>query len=139
MDLYETYPDFDIDVAREQDRLRQADTVVLQHPLYWYATPALLKEYIDLVFAHGFAYGSDSEELSGKTLTQAISCGADEASYQTDGFNGFPIEELFRPMRATAHFCNMHWAQPFVTYGGHIISDERIQSQRKPIDFGSIN
>ena len=44
VNLYETYPDFDIDVEREQDRLKECDNIVLQHPLYWYAVPAMLKE-----------------------------------------------------------------------------------------------
>jgi len=33
-DLYETYPDFDIDVPREQSLLVLHDIVVLQHPFY---------------------------------------------------------------------------------------------------------
>ncbi|WP_230589154.1 NAD(P)H-dependent oxidoreductase [Gallibacterium anatis] len=38
------YPDFRIDVAAEQNRLMQADTIVLQFPFYWYSYPALLKK-----------------------------------------------------------------------------------------------
>ena len=64
LDLYEQYPDFDIDVKAEQDRLRQAQTTSC-NAMYWYATPALLKEWVDLS-EHGFAYGKDSEELAGK-------------------------------------------------------------------------
>ena len=125
-DLYETYPDFEIDVAREQQSLLAADTIVLQHPMYWYSTPALLKEWIDLVFEHGFAYGSDDKALAGKTLVQAISTGGDPEAYGADGFNRFSIEELIRPMEATAFFCDMRWQKPFITYGGHVISDEEI-------------
>lgn len=29
----------------------------MQHPFYWYSTPALLKEWQDLVLEHGWAYG----------------------------------------------------------------------------------
>ncbi|MFQ1023163.1 NAD(P)H-dependent oxidoreductase [Avibacterium paragallinarum] len=39
------YPDFCIDVAAEQNRLMQADTIVLQFPFYWYSYPALLKKW----------------------------------------------------------------------------------------------
>src|SRR5690606_23594342 len=56
-DLYEEYPEFDIDVEREQELLRSHDVIVLMHPLYWYSTPALLKQWFDLVLEHGFAYG----------------------------------------------------------------------------------
>ena len=99
VDLYNTYPDFEIQVGQEQDRLRAADVIVLQHPFYWYSTPALLKEWVDLVFQHGFAYGEDSNELAGKILTQAISTGGDADAYTKDGFNGFSIEELSAPCR----------------------------------------
>ena len=38
-DLYEAYPDFDVDVSREQELLAAHDTVVLQHPMFWYSIP----------------------------------------------------------------------------------------------------
>ena len=54
-DLYAEYPDFDIDVAREQDRLLAHDLIVLQHPFYWYSSPAIIKEWQDLVLENGWA------------------------------------------------------------------------------------
>jgi glutathione-regulated potassium-efflux system ancillary protein KefF len=51
--LYELYPDFGIDVEAEQDALTRADTIVWQHPLYWYSVPGLLKHWFDKVLAHG--------------------------------------------------------------------------------------
>ena len=48
-DLYELYPDFDVDVPREQELLSAHDAIVLQHPFFWYSTPALVKEWEDLV------------------------------------------------------------------------------------------
>ena len=48
-DLYEAYPDFFIDVAREKALLVEHDVIVLQHPFYWYSAPALVKEWLDLV------------------------------------------------------------------------------------------
>jgi len=46
-DLYEAYPDFNIDVPHEQQLLRDHDLIVLQHPFYWYSCPALLKEWLE--------------------------------------------------------------------------------------------
>lgn len=57
-DLYEAYPDFDVDVRREQELLLAHDLIVLQHPFYWYSTPPLVKQWIDLVFEYGWAYGA---------------------------------------------------------------------------------
>jgi putative NADPH-quinone reductase len=70
-DLYEEYPNFHIDVPREQNLLLEHDVVVFQHPFYWYSCPALLKEWLDLVLQHGFAYGDEATALHGKYLLTA--------------------------------------------------------------------
>ncbi len=51
--LYDLYPDFNVDVQAEQQALEQAELLVLQHPLYWYSCPPLLKLWIDKVFTQG--------------------------------------------------------------------------------------
>lgn len=56
-DLYAHYPDFFIDIPREQELLRQHDVIVFQHPLYTYSCPALLKEWLDRVLSRGFSSG----------------------------------------------------------------------------------
>lgn len=43
--IYQSYPDWQIDVQREQDLLSQHDRVIFQFPLYWYSTPPLLKKW----------------------------------------------------------------------------------------------
>ena len=72
VDLYAEYPRFDINIDREQERLLAHDIYVFQHPLFWYSVPALIKEWIDLVLEHGFAYGADGHKLTGKIVMQAI-------------------------------------------------------------------
>ncbi|RLP75587.1 flavodoxin family protein [Mycetocola tolaasinivorans] len=44
------------DVRAEQQKMLEADLVVIQFPLWWYAVPAILKGWIDRVFASGFAF-----------------------------------------------------------------------------------
>ena len=75
-DLYEVYPDFLIDVPDEQARLTAHDIIVLQFPLYWYSTPALLKAWIDEVWLYGFAYGQGGCAMEGKTLLVACAAGS---------------------------------------------------------------
>src|SRR5690606_18500727 len=96
-DLYEEYPEFDIDVEREQELLRSHDVIVLMHPLYWYSTPALLKQWFDLVLEHGFAYGEGGRALQGKRLLCAISTGGTHAAYQPGGYHDITIGELLAP------------------------------------------
>jgi glutathione-regulated potassium-efflux system ancillary protein KefG len=113
-DLYETYPDFLIDIKAEQANLEAHDHIVLLHPLFWYSTPAIMKEWIDLVLEYGWAYGEGGSALVGKTWTQAITAGAPEETYMPKGRNRFTIEELLRPLEATAHLCGCDWQPPFI-------------------------
>ena len=61
--LDQLYPDFKIDIKTEQEALLSAETIVFQYPLFWYSTPAILKEWIDQVFQYGFAFGANSYNL----------------------------------------------------------------------------
>ena len=130
-DLYETYPDLDIDVQHEQDLLLRHDTIVFQFPFFWYSTPAILKEWMDLVLAHGFAYGSEGKALEGKTLFCAITTGGQEDAYQKGGYNRFTMRELLVPIEQTAWLCNMHYLPPFVIHGTLTISPQRIRDYAK--------
>ena len=117
VDLYAEYPDFRIDIEREQQRLREHDFIVFMFPLYWYSTPAILKEWQDLVLEYGFAYGHDGNALRGKRLLCAISAGGTENAYQASGYNHYPIRELLRPIEQTATLCGMVYLPPFALFG----------------------
>ena len=116
-DLYEEYPDFAIDVLREKALLAEHDTIVLQHPLFWYSSPAILKEYQDLVLQHGWAYGRGGDALRGKCMLQAITTGGAQEAYRHDGMNRFTIGELLAPFAQTARLCGIEYLPPFVVYG----------------------
>ena len=62
--LYDLYPDGKIDAAAEQAVLEKADRIVLQFPMYWYSSPALLKQWLDDVLAYGWAYGDKQALLT---------------------------------------------------------------------------
>jgi putative NADPH-quinone reductase len=110
VDLYAEYPDFQIDIDREQGRLVGHDVLVFMHPLYWYSTPAILKEWQDLVLEHGFAYGSQGTALHGKIFFSALTAGGAEAAYQAEGYNHFTIRELLHPLEQTAALCGRRGA-----------------------------
>jgi putative NADPH-quinone reductase len=117
VDLYAEYPAFDIDVEREQERLLTHDVIAFLHPLYWYSTPALLKEWQDLVLEHGFAYGSGGKALRGKLFFNALSAGGPAAAYCAEGYNHFSIRELVAPLEQTANLCQMVYLPPFALFG----------------------
>jgi len=125
-DLYEAYPELDVDVRREQALLEAHRTVVFQHPFYWYSTPAILKEWQDVVLEHGWAYGRTGTALQGKTLLSALSTGGGEESYRPEGSNRFTIRQLLAPLEQTAHLCGMDYLPPFVVHGTHRLTTAEI-------------
>jgi glutathione-regulated potassium-efflux system ancillary protein KefG len=127
-DLYEAYPELDIDVAREQQLLLQHHVVVFHHPMYWYSTPAILKEWQDLVLEHGWAYGRDGNALRGKQLLTVTTTGGRESAYQSDGHNRFTIRQLLAPIEQTAFLCGMGYLPPFVVHGTHRLTPEEIEA-----------
>jgi glutathione-regulated potassium-efflux system ancillary protein KefG len=118
-DLYEAYPHFGIDVGKEQELLLSHDVVVFQHPFFWYSTPAILKEWQDLVLEHGWAYGSSGTALRGKWLLSVITTGGRESAYQAEGHNRFTMRQLLAPLDQTARLCGMEYLPPFVAHGTH--------------------
>jgi glutathione-regulated potassium-efflux system ancillary protein KefG len=116
-DLYQHYPDFDVDPEREQRLLSEHDAVILQHPFYWYSTPALVKQWFDLVLEHGWAYGEGGVALAGKRLISVITMGGRETAYTPEGFHQITIPELLAPIRQTARLCGMDYTRPYVIHG----------------------
>ena len=124
VDLYAEYPDFQIDIDREQQRLLEHDVIIFQHPLYWYSTPAILKEWQDLVLEHGFAYGTDDTALNGKIFFNTLTAGGLEAAYRAEGYNHFTIRELLHPIEQTAWLCGMIYLPPFALYDSRTAVEE---------------
>jgi len=116
-DLYETYPDSIIDVRAEQALLLAHDVIVVQHPFYWYSTPAILKEWMDQVLEYGFAYGEKGVRLRGKSWVHAITTGGQEEAYTPEGANRFTMRELLAPLDQTATLCGMKFLDPFLLHG----------------------
>jgi len=124
VDLYAEYPRYEIDIDREQERLRRHDVIIFQHPFYWYSTPALLKEWQDLVLEHGFAYGEGGDALNGKIFFNAVTAGAPEEAYRARGYNRRTLAELLYPLEQTAHLCGMTWLPPFALYRSRHAAEE---------------
>ena len=126
-DLYACYPDFDIDVSSEQDLLRAHNVIILHHPFYWYSSPAIIKQWMDLVLEYGFAFGSHGLELQGKVMMSILSTGGDRQVYQREGLHGHSVREFLIPFEKTAHLCHMDYLPPFVIPGTHKLMPADIQ------------
>ncbi|MFZ7240103.1 NAD(P)H-dependent oxidoreductase [Avibacterium avium] len=115
------YPNYQIDVAVEQNRLLNADTIVLQFPFYWYSYPALLKKWVDDVFVYGFAHGSTGGKLAGKKLLISFTTGAAAEQYQPDGAMHHTVEQFLPAFQQLANLCQMQWLPPVYSNGMMII------------------
>lgn len=116
------------DVKAEIEKLLWADALILQFPLWWFAMPAILKGWVDRVFAYGFAYGvgEHSEQrwgdrygegtLSGKRAMLIVTAGGWEEHYTPRGING-PIEDLLFPIQhGILYYPGYNVLPPFVAY-----------------------
>lgn len=116
------------DSAREAARLLGADRIVLQFPMQWYSTPALLKQWQDVVLTRMAYIHWDTEGacLAGKPLMVAVTMGAEEATYRPEGRNRFTLAELLAPLRASANRFAMDWRDPFLVFGADALNGDEL-------------
>jgi glutathione-regulated potassium-efflux system ancillary protein KefF len=117
-DLYSSYPDYDIAVRTEQQRLDAAQLLVLLHPVQWYSMPALLKLWVDEVLTFGWAYGGGTA-LQGKDVWLVATTGGAESAYQPTGYNRYFFDAFLPPYEQTAALCGMRFLPPMVLHGAH--------------------
>ena len=116
------------DVRAEQEKLLWADVLILQFPLWWFTMPAILKGWVDRVYAYGFAYGvgehSDTRwgdrygegTLAGKRAMLLVTTGGWEEHYSARGING-PIDDLLFPINhGILFYPGYDVLPPFVAY-----------------------
>ncbi|MBN7799188.1 NAD(P)H-dependent oxidoreductase [Parahaliea mediterranea] len=125
-DLYDKYSDFKINVEKEQEFITEFDTIVIQHPLYWYSCPALLKEWLDKVFVRNFAYGKHGRALEGKNLVSVVSAGGPEETYTTEGSNEQPVRDFLKTFEVTAKFCSMLYPKPLILHNAYRVTEDEI-------------
>jgi glutathione-regulated potassium-efflux system ancillary protein KefG len=130
-DLYQCYPDFDIDIQQEQQLLVDHDVIVFHHPFFWYSTPAILKEWQDLVLQHGWAYGRDGNALQGKLFFNAITTGGGAEAYCEHGYNFYTMRQLLAPIEQTVKLCKMIFLPPYVVHGTHALDDAAIGAHKQ--------
>jgi glutathione-regulated potassium-efflux system ancillary protein KefG len=121
-DLYEEYPDFNIDIDREKELLLAHDVIVWHHPFYMYGAPALLKQWMDMVLEHGWAHGSRGNNLKDKIIFNAVTIGGTKEAYTAGGHNKFTIREFLIPFEQTANLCKMIYLPPFTVHGTHLLT-----------------
>ncbi len=128
-DLYENYPDFNIDTARERELLASHDAIVWHFPFYLYSAPALLKQWMDWVLEHGWAHGTQTLALKGKMALVALTLGGTRSTYGPGRYHRFTLREFLVPFEQTAGLCRMTWIPPFAVHGTYLLTEDQLAWQ----------
>ncbi|WP_426732732.1 NAD(P)H-dependent oxidoreductase [Myxococcus faecalis] len=116
------------DVVAEQEKLLWAQAVILQFPLWWFSMPAILKGWVDRVFAYGFAYGVGVHggerwgdrygegTLTGRRAMLSITIGGRAPHYTERGVNGALDDLLFPIQHGVIYYPGMEALPPFCLY-----------------------
>jgi len=134
------------DITREQEKLRWADTVIFQFPLWWFSMPAIMKGWFERVYAYGFAYGvgehSDSHwgdrygegNMTGKRAMLVVTAGGWESHYHPRGINGGIDDILFPIQHGMLWYPGFDVLPPHVIYRVHKMDDARFQVECEKLE-----
>jgi NAD(P)H dehydrogenase (quinone) len=123
---------FAADIRREQERVRAADVLVLQFPLWWGGTPAILKGWFDRVLAYGFAYVDgrrfDTGIFKGRRALFSVTTGGTPERFSKDGVYGEVERVLYPVERLLLQYMGFDVLPPFVAYAAPRVSDAERQA-----------
>ncbi len=119
---------FVADLQAEMDKLAWCDVLILQFPTWWLGFPAILKGWVDRVFAVGRTYGGgkyfDSGVFTGKRAMCSVTVGGPSQAYSEIGIYG-PIDVILFPIHhGILRFVGFSVIEPFVVYGPSRLSQE---------------
>lgn len=137
VDMTALYPGGHVNAGAEVARLLDAERLVLQFPVQWYSTPPLLKAWQDDVLSRMYYVNpkDEGDRLRGLPVMVAATAGNEPSAYTPAGINLFPLEDLLRPLQATAHRCYWQWTEPFLVYRANKSSpDELAEAARRYTD-----
>jgi NAD(P)H dehydrogenase (quinone) len=108
------------DIATEIAKLRACDLLIFQFPIWWLGMPAILKGWVDRVFAVGVAYGGgrrfDTGMMRGKSAMCVLTVGGAASDYDGSGSYA-PVADVLYPIhRGIFEFTGFEVLRPFVAY-----------------------
>jgi NAD(P)H dehydrogenase (quinone) len=116
------------DLQAELDKLDWCHCLIFQFPLWWFGLPAILKGWVDRVFAMGKVYGMgkwyDNGVFAGKRAMLSVTTGGPASIYGPDGLNGDLNEILFPINHGILRFTGFDILPPFVAWAPARIGEE---------------
>lgn len=125
-DLYSSSPNGDIDVAAQQALVLEHDTIIFQHPMYWYSVPTLVKKWQEDVLISGWAYGSQ-KSLAGKKIHHVFTTGGAKDTYQAGGHSQFTYDEFLRPLQGLIHWIGAEFIPYYIVDNTHRMTDDELE------------
>lgn len=125
---------FSPEIKTEMDKLEWCDILIFNFPLWWFGLPAILKGWVDRVFAMGFAYGAgkgvyDNGTYKNKTAFLTLTTGGPEIAYGNTGKNG-NLETILYPIQhGMLYFTGMTVLPSFICFSPARITDEERHAQ----------
>jgi NAD(P)H dehydrogenase (quinone) len=116
------------DLARHIELFESADLLLLVSPMWWFSVPAMLKGWIDRVFANGIAYRYPevpawSGFLSSKRAMLVMTSSYERSSFREDGVG--TLEHVLHPLlHGTLAYTGMRVLEPFIAYAADSVDDE---------------
>ncbi|NJR59827.1 MAG: NAD(P)H-dependent oxidoreductase [Cyanobacteria bacterium CRU_2_1] len=116
------------EIEVEIQKLEWCDLTIWQFPLWWFSMPAILKGWVDRVFAMGRVYDGghiyETGRFRGKKAMLSLTVGATKDAYLEDGFNG-DIDAILRPIqRGILEFTGFNVLSPHIVYAPVRQTDE---------------
>jgi glutathione-regulated potassium-efflux system ancillary protein KefG len=127
-DLYERYPDFNIDAVHERSLLLAHNIVVWHYPFYMFSAPAIIKQWIDVVLEHGWAHGEGGCNMANKIAFHTLTTGGAREGYSRNGYNRYSLREFLVPFEQTARLCNMIYLPPYAVQGTYRLQAADLQA-----------
>jgi len=120
---------FALEIESEISKIEWCDLMIWQFPLWWFGMPAMLKGWVDRVFAMGRVYGGhrfyDAGVFRGKRAMLSLTTGGPEAAYCKGAFNG-DINAILRPIqRGMLQFVGFDVLEPHIVYGPARLTEEQ--------------
>lgn len=118
---------FAADIEAEMCKIEACDLMIMQFPLWWFGLPAMLKGWVDRVFAMGRMYGYgniyETGKFRGKRAMLSLTTGGPGEAYRKGGFNG-DIDAILRPIhRGVLQFVGFDVLAPQIHYGPVRVTD----------------
>ena len=120
---------FSEEIESEIRKIEWCDLMIWQFPLWWFGLSAVLKGWVDRVFAMGRTYGGghfyETGVFRGKRAFLSLTTGGPEEAYRSGGFNG-DIAAILRPIhRGMLQFVGFDVLAPQIVYGPAHLTDEQ--------------